>query len=102
MSLCATSSSSAGRFIWTERELVCKISRLGIIADSHSQLLLLPALDLRLPNYLRATEEQIHKLEAAHQQPREALMRSFEELFKESSAIHGYHCAGQVLASVWP
>ncbi|MDH3445912.1 MAG: molybdopterin-guanine dinucleotide biosynthesis protein MobB, partial [Deltaproteobacteria bacterium] len=24
-------------------------------------------------------------------------MRSFEELFKESSSIHGHHCAGQVL-----
>jgi molybdopterin-guanine dinucleotide biosynthesis protein MobB len=24
-------------------------------------------------------------------------MRSFEELFKESSALHGHHCAGQVL-----
>ena len=24
-------------------------------------------------------------------------MRSFEELLKESSTIHGHHCAGQVL-----
>ena len=24
-------------------------------------------------------------------------MRSFDELLKESSAIHGHHCAGQIL-----
>lgn len=24
-------------------------------------------------------------------------MRSFEELFQESSSVHGHHCAGQVL-----